>query len=494
MLDCRQMLMGDRYRQLLRAYPEAIRRLSRKAPLPDRARDIEDSAEIRQYYDLAISDDRISLTLRDEAFTSQYPLCPDDFSLRIKRGAQRWVHPLPLERLPALGALLPLLAGDHDETEVSIALNEALEPEAREWANTFRTELQKHNAIERGPIRPNFFLRSPVRPRVSLVGHTSLLLQSARTTIVTDPISWPELGSPPEAFDVPRLALDSICITHAHWDHCNLDTLLLLDKRAQVIIPRASTATAFNPPIAPVLRRLGFQNLREVSPWETLQIGDVEMTVVPFFGEEDEPGAKVDHYTYVFRMPGLTLYGGVDGYRDSLGDMCEEFSRVRRDFQPSVAFLPISRMIYRYEHGSVNGFCRYVDTTLLDRDIQYTAGPEEAADWVERLGVSTVSPYATFSFARLAPPMHISAFAEALQRRKLNTALLPLRPLDSLDLSDLDGSAHAVKRRRRLLRRQSLGVLAAGLDKRLKRHAVYRVARRVLLHPTAQALGELAAR
>jgi hypothetical protein len=51
-----------------------------------------------------------------------------------------------------------------------------------------------------------------------------------------------------------------------------------------------------------------------------------------------------------------------------------------------------------------------------------------------------------------------------------------------------------VKRRRRLLRRQSLGVLAAGLDKRLKRHAVYRVARRVLLHPTAQALGELAAR
>jgi L-ascorbate metabolism protein UlaG (beta-lactamase superfamily) len=309
---------------------------------------------------------------------------------------------------------------------------------------------------------------------------------------VTDPLARADLGSHRSAYDLPRLALDAICITHAHWDHCNLDTLLLLDKRSQVIIPRVYTPTAFNPPIAPVLRRLGFHNLREVSPWETLQIGDIELTVVPFFGEEDEPGAKIDHYTYVFRMPGLTLYGGVDGYCDSFGDMRDVLPRVRREFQPSLAFLPISRIFFNYEHGGVNRFCRYVDTTMLNRDFQYTAGPEEAADWAGLLGASVVAPYATFTFSRFPPAMQFSAFASALQRRNLGSALLPLRPLDSLDLSDVDGSAKAARRRRQLLWRQNVGVFALRLDGRLKKRAVYRAARRAWLRSRAQAAAELA--
>jgi hypothetical protein len=35
-----------------------------------------------------------------------------------------------------------------------------------------------------------------------------------------------------------------------------------------------------------------------VDPWESQQLGDVEMIAVPFRGEQDEPDATIDHYTY----------------------------------------------------------------------------------------------------------------------------------------------------------------------------------------------------
>src|SRR5262249_44150338 len=156
------------------------------------------------------------------------------------------------------------------------------------------------------------------------------------------------------------LDLTAICCTHSHWDHCDVGTLLRFDKGTPVIIPRVHEPTAFNPPIVPMLQMLGFQDIREVEPWDQIQLGDVEMILVPFHGEQDEPGAVIDHYTYVFRAPELTLYGGVDSYRDTSADMHEALERVRHQWPPNVVFLPISRMVYEYRYGGVNGFCRYV--------------------------------------------------------------------------------------------------------------------------------------
>jgi hypothetical protein len=212
---------------------------------------------------------------------------------------------------------------------------------------------------------------------------------------------------------------------------------------AAIIIPRVHQGTAFNPPIAPVLHRLGFRDIREVAPWETQQLGDVEMILVPFHGEQYEPGAEIDHYTSVHRTQGLSLYGGVDAYRDSFADMEGVLKRVRDEYHPSVAFLPISRMMYRYQWGGVNAFCRYVDSTLLDKEFQYTAGPQEAAEWVRLLDVSTVVPYATFTFSRLATPPSLSEFEAALNQKGLGATLLPLRPLmrAGVDLVGIDRSA-----------------------------------------------------
>jgi hypothetical protein len=68
-----------------------------------------------------------------------------------------------------------------------------------------------------------------------------------------------------------------------------------------------------------------------VDPWESQQLGDVEMIAVPFHGEQDEPDTTIDHYTYVYRTEDLTLYGGVDAYRDSCADMNDALVHVREN-------------------------------------------------------------------------------------------------------------------------------------------------------------------
>ena len=57
--------------------------------------------------------------------------------------------------------------------------------------------------------------------------------------------------------------------------------------------------TIFNPPIAPMLRLIGFEDIREVELWQPIKIKDIEIVPIPFHGEQDEPGAEIDHYTYV---------------------------------------------------------------------------------------------------------------------------------------------------------------------------------------------------
>jgi L-ascorbate metabolism protein UlaG (beta-lactamase superfamily) len=495
MLDCRLHLLGDRQRQLLRAYSEVIHRLSRNSEPASAAADVLDSAEIAQYYDVSVSDGCVKLTLGDAAFQEQYPLRLDDFALRVTAGSRAVTLPLPMYRFHAIGTLLPLLAGNYGDSDVLAQLERTLGAEEQEWSRGLLATLDAQRCLQRGPIRPNSFLASSVRPRVTFVGHTSVLLQTAASAILTDPLLRTAY-SPAKAFDVARLDLNAICCTHAHWDHFNVETLLRFDKRIPVIIPRVHHATAFNPPMEPVLRRLGFQDIRELDPWESLQLGDIEMILVPFHGEQDEPGAKIDHYTYVYRMPGLTLYGGVDAYRDTCADMHDVLQRVRNEYHPSVAFLPISRMWYSYKHGGVNGFCRYVDTALLNEEFQYTAGPEEAAEWVRVLDVSTVVPYATFTFSPLSMLdltnenefARVNEFATALNQKGLGATLLPLRPLDALDLSDLDGSAHAAKRRRLLCAWHRIGAQVSGLNRGLRRYAAYRYARRLLSGSGSSAL------
>jgi hypothetical protein len=211
--------------------------------------------------------------------------------------------------------------------------------------------------------------------------------------------------------------------------------------------------------MADALHRLGFTDVREVQAWVPVRIDDIEIIPVPFRGEQDELDFEMDHYTYVVRTAGLSLYGGVDCYRSTNGDMRPVVERVGQIYRPEVAFLPVSKWICHYKWGGVNAFCRYLDQEMLEQSFQYTAGPEDAADWSVLLGAPTVVPYATFTFARGKVPPEAAQFAKELRKRGIGRRFYPMRPLDSLAVTDLgDGLRVAplaagglVARRRRAL-------------------------------------------
>jgi L-ascorbate metabolism protein UlaG (beta-lactamase superfamily) len=479
-VDCRMLFIGDRYRQLVRAYAEAIFRLSRDRSLAERAAYLRASADVAQFYDVIDDGEKITLHMRDAIFYEQAPLEELDLTLLAGNDTREVSIPLPLDRFKAVGALLPLLNGAFGEREVMVGLDARLDGEAARFARDVLSQWREADFVHEGPAAPNAFLQSAVRPRVTFMGHSSIMLQSRQTAVLTDPLFRARLGIPPMAFDTARLKLGAICCSHSHWDHSDVATLLHFDKSTPIVIPRVHTPTVFNPPIVPMLTRLGFTNVREIEIWDRVQIDDIEIVAVPFHGEQDEPDAEIDHYTYVLRTEGLSVYGGVDAYRDTYGEMLPALERVRQEWAPDVAFLPVSRMTYAWKHGGVNGFCRSVDTNLLDQWFQYTASAEQAVEWARRLGVRRVVPYATFNFTPYDVPPQAREFDLALKAAGLSRLLLPLRPFDAAEPDDLTDSAQAAIRREYLLTVLRTGAAAKKIDGRLKHNLGYRLVKRVL--------------
>lgn len=479
-LDCRLLLIGDRYRQLLRVYTEVIFRLSSKMPLADREAFLRSSAEINQYYEISSGNGKLSLRMREPIFRDQASLKEIDVTLHLASRATRVLTPMSLDLLQAAGTLVHLLNGEYSKDEVHASLEASLGQQDRTWAKDALAQWTKAALVEEGPLRPNPLLASTNRPRATFMGHSSILFQSKQSAVLTDPLFRVRAGAPPIAFDSMRMKLGAICCSHSHWDHCDVATLLRFDKRTPIVVPRVRTPSMCNPPMIPTLTRLGFTDIREIDTWQSMMIDDIELVAVPFHGEQDEPDIEIDHYTYVLRTDGLSIYGGVDAYRDTFGEMLPALERVRREWSPDVVFLPVSRMTYYWRNGGVNGFCRYVDTDLLEKGFQYTASADDAVEWAKVLNARRVVPYATFNFNRYQVPPQSKEFELALGRAGMLDRLLPLRPFDAVEPSDLEDNVRTRIRRQALRTFLNGGATAHRIDGRLSGNLGYRLAKRLL--------------
>ncbi len=138
------------------------------------------------------------------------------------------------------------------------------------------------------PVVPNdgAFLRTNARhsvPTVTWIGHSTVLIQMDGVTFLTDPI-WSERASPvsfagPKRFvppGVPFAALppiDFALVSHSHYDHTDLPTLVRL----------AATGTPIFVPLrlGAVLRDAGIVNVDELDWWDTRTVGDVTIHCTP---------------------------------------------------------------------------------------------------------------------------------------------------------------------------------------------------------------------
>jgi L-ascorbate metabolism protein UlaG (beta-lactamase superfamily) len=479
-VDCMLMFAGSHLAQIFKAYKEAVRLFSEISDPAELLERLQASADVQKIYESRVTDGKVSITMRDSVFREPGPLERVEFKLRILAGRRTLFYPVPLARFCALGNLFPLLLGHHDASGIEVRLRARLTRADAEWSLELLAFLKSEGCL--APTRP--YDEPPpswtARPGVTLLSHSSLLVQSERSAVLVDPVVWRAMGNAQRTFDILRTPLGAICCSHSHWDHCHFQTLLWLDKDVPILIPEVREPSVLNPPMAEALRRLGFTDVRQVEPWMPVRIDDLEIIPIPFRGEQDELDFEMDHYTYVVRTAGLSLYGGVDCYRSTNGDMRPVVERVGQQYRPDVAFLPVSKWICHYKWGGVNAFCRYLDQEMLEQSFQYTAGPEDAAEWSLLLGAPTVVPYATFTFVRGKVAPESAQFAKELHRRGIGRRFYPMRPLDSLAVTDLGDGLRSRSRRWRLVA-WSRGV--GGLYRLVRRAGVgrtYRYLRRKL--------------
>ena len=119
-------------------------------------------------------------------------------------------------------------------------------------------------------------------------GHACILLESARTSILVDPvISYSyEAGLPRYTYDDLPDHIDYVLITHNHQDHLLLETLLQLrSKIRNIIVPRNGGGYLVDPSLKQALLNIGFKNVIELGEMDTVSIEDGFIMGLPFLGE-----------------------------------------------------------------------------------------------------------------------------------------------------------------------------------------------------------------
>jgi len=202
-------------------------------------------------------------------------------------------------------------------------------------------------AVEQDSTRMEYIpnkITHPLLPDVGLsilwIGHASVLIQIHDKVFLTDPVFERTVGMLSRrvveaGIDPATLShVDYILISHTHFDHLNYGSLSELPKQGKLLIPFG--AAAYTP-------EFGFQETREMKPWEMFEEDGVRITAVPAQHFSGRYGFDIfwtdgeGYAGYVIQYKEKTVYfAGDTGYRDSL------FTRIGERFRIDVALLPIA--------------------------------------------------------------------------------------------------------------------------------------------------------
>jgi len=140
---------------------------------------------------------------------------------------------------------------------------------------------------------------------LTYVGHATTLLRLECGSILTDPMLRGWLGPlrrqgpapSPELAKIP----DAVLISHAHRDHFDVRSLRRVPRKTPVVVPRGAARWA---------RRGGVDRVREITPGETISIGDIEVTAVPAYhdGRRHPWGFETEPLGYRIRCGDRTVY------------------------------------------------------------------------------------------------------------------------------------------------------------------------------------------
>ena len=207
---------------------------------------------------------------------------------------------------------------------------------------------------------------------VTFVGHSTFLLRTATTVIVTDPVFTSHAGPfgrmgprrvRPPAIDPSRLPpVDLVLVSHNHYDHLQPSSLRLFADRAAYVAPlgvppqlsvpplsvpplsvppkggsyrSGGKAAAPDVPVVSAFRR----KIEELDWWQATKVGSAEITCVPaqhFSARTPWDRDRTLWCGYLVRVDGVTIYfAGDSGYGPHFAEIGRRFPSI------DVALLPI---------------------------------------------------------------------------------------------------------------------------------------------------------
>lgn len=149
------------------------------------------------------------------------------------------------------------------------------------------------------PVEPTVNWRGP-GGRIRYFGHACVLVEWQGVSILIDP--W--IGLLSQESEVKRLSykdlpekIDYVLITHGHHDHFVIESLLRLRHRIEcLIVPRTSGLFYADASLKLLAQNIGFKQVVEMEPLDSIKLSDGEIVAVPFFGEHaDLPHGKVGY-------------------------------------------------------------------------------------------------------------------------------------------------------------------------------------------------------
>jgi L-ascorbate metabolism protein UlaG (beta-lactamase superfamily) len=186
------------------------------------------------------------------------------------------------------------------------------------------------------------------RLRLTMVNHTTVLVQTQGVNILTDPI-WSERSSPfprlgPRRIRPPGVRfedlppIDVVLLSHNHYDHCDLPTLrrLAREHSPRVIVPLGCRR---------FLERKGIPVAAELDWWEEFGINtDVGLTAVParhFSGRGLFDRDRSLWAAYMISTPtGNVFFAGDSGFGDHFQAIRDRLGAPRAALLPIGAYRP----------------------------------------------------------------------------------------------------------------------------------------------------------
>lgn len=143
------------------------------------------------------------------------------------------------------------------------------------WSMELQDELKKSGAVHTNVEFDEALLNKDL---ITFIGHSTVLIRLDGFNIITDPnfsncVLWIFCRKSLPGISLEKLPpINLILISHGHYDHFDLPTLRQLPKNITIIAPNG---------LERYLIKLGYSNIRVISPWEKTSVHGIDVIAVP---------------------------------------------------------------------------------------------------------------------------------------------------------------------------------------------------------------------